>query len=437
MTMVYPPRGRRFGALAILILLSFSAQAAQARLLIHAGALLDGTGAPPRGPSTVVLAGSRIDAVLAGHQAPEAGDELLDLTGHTVMPGLIDMHVHLRSESNPKAALDRFRLNPEDHVLRAAKHARTTLNAGFTTVRDLGGAEVLALRDAINGGWAEGPRIFAAGRSIATTGGHADPTNGGRHDLWETPGPTEGVINGTVEARAAVRQRYKEGSDVIKVTATGGVLSQAKNGQNAQFALDELKAIVETAKDYGFHVAAHAHGEEGMRRAVLAGVTSIEHGTFMSDEVMALMRERGTWYVPTIIAGKFVAEKAEIDGFFSEVVRPKARAIGPLIQDTFARAYAQGVPIVFGTDTGVSPHGDNWKEFTYMVEAGMPPLAALTSAMSVAAGVLGQGDQLGQLAPGFLADVIAVEGDPLKDIARMGAVSLVIKDGEVVRYENP
>ena len=174
-----------------------------------------------------------------------------------------------------------------------------------------------------------------------------------------------------------------------------------------------------------------------MRRAVLAGVTSIEHGTFMSDEVMALMRERGTWYVPTIIAGKFVAEKAEIDGFFSEVVRPKARAIGPLIQDTFARAYAQGVPIVFGTDTGVSPHGDNWKEFGYMVEAGMPPLEALTSAMSVAAGVLGQGHQLGQLAPGFLADVIAVEGDPLSDIGRMSAVSLVIKDGEVVRYESP
>ena len=437
MKMVCPPRGLSVGALAMLTLLSFSAPSAEARLLIHAGALLDGTGAPPQGPSTVVLEGSRIEAVLPGHEPPAMGDEVLDLTGHTVMPGLIDMHVHLRSESNPKAALDRFRLNPEDHVLRAAKHARTTLNAGFTTVRDLGGAEVLALRDAINGGWAEGPRIFAAGRSIATTGGHADPTNGGRHDLWETPGPTEGVINGTVEARAAVRQRYKDGSDVIKVTATGGVLSQAKNGQNAQFALDELKAIVETAKDYGFHVAAHAHGEEGMRRAVLAGVTSIEHGTFMSDEVMALMRERGTWYVPTIIAGKFVAEKAEIDGFFSEVVRPKARAIGPLIQDTFARAYAQGVPIVFGTDTGVSPHGDNWKEFTYMVEAGMPPLEALTSAMSVAAGVLGQGDQLGQLAPGFLADVIAVEGDPLSDIARMGAVSLVIKDGEVVRYKSP
>ena len=437
MTMVCPPPSLRLGILGLFACLSFSAQAAEPRLVIHAGALLDGTGAPPRGPSTVVLDGSRIEAVMPGHQAPAPGDEVLDLRGHTVMPGLIDMHVHLRSESNPRAALDRFRLNPEDHVLRAAKHARTTLNAGFTTVRDLGGAEVLALRDAINGGWAEGPRIFAAGRSIATTGGHADPTNGGRHDLWETPGPAEGVINGTVEARAAVRQRYKDGSDVIKVTATGGVLSQAKNGQNPQFALDELKAIVETARDYGFHVAAHAHGEEGMRRAVLAGVTSIEHGTFMSDEVMALMRERGTWYVPTIIAGKFVAEKAEIDGFFSEVVRPKARAIGPLIQDTFARAYAQGVPIVFGTDTGVSPHGDNWKEFGYMVEAGMPPLEALTSAMSVAAGVLGQGDQLGQLAPGFLADVIAVEGDPLSDIGRMSAVSLVIKDGEVVRYESP
>ena len=437
MTMVCLLRSLRFGVLGMFALLSFSAQAAEPRLVIHAGALLDGTGAPPRGPSTVVLDGTRIEAVMPGHQAPAPGDQVLDLRGHTVMPGLIDMHVHLRSESNPRTALDRFRLNPEDHALRAAKLARTTLNAGFTTVRDLGGAEVLALRDAINGGWAEGPRIFAAGRSIATTGGHADPTNGGRHDLWETPGPAEGVINGTVEARAAVRQRYKDGSDVIKVTATGGVLSQAKNGQNPQFALDELKAIVETARDYGFHVAAHAHGEEGMRRAVLAGVTSIEHGTFMSDEVMALMRERGTWYVPTIIAGKFVAEKAEIDGFFSEVVRPKARAIGPLIQDTFARAYAQGVPIVFGTDTGVSPHGDNWKEFGYMVEAGMPALEALTSAMSVAAGVLGQGDQLGQLAPGFLADVIAVEGDPLSDIGRMSAVSLVIKDGEVVRYESP
>jgi imidazolonepropionase-like amidohydrolase len=224
---------------------------------------------------------------------------------------------------------------------------------------------------------------------------------------------------------------------VIKVTATGGVLSQARNGQNAQFALDELKAIVETAKDYGFHVAAHAHGEEGMRRAVLAGVTSIEHGTFMSDEVMALMRERGTWYVPTIIAGKFVAEKAEVDGFFSEVVRPKARAIGPLIQETFARAYAQGVPIVFGTDTGVSPHGDNWKEFVYMVEAGMPPLEALTSAQAVAAGVLGQGDALGQLAPGYYADLIAVPGNPLDDIRRMGEVSLVIKNGEVIRHAAP
>jgi len=221
------------------------------------------------------------------------------------------------------------------------------------------------------------------------------------------------------------------------VTATGGVLSQARNGQNAQFALDELKAIVETAKDYGFHVAAHAHGEEGMRRAVLAGVTSIEHGTFMSDEVMALMRERGTWYVPTIIAGKFVAEKAEVDGFFSEVVRPKARAIGPLIQETFARAYAQGVPIVFGTDTGVSPHGDNWKEFLYMVEAGMPPLEALTSAQAVAAGVLGQGDALGQVAPGYYADLIAVPGNPLDDIRRMGEVSLVIKNGEVVRHDAP
>jgi imidazolonepropionase-like amidohydrolase len=236
-----------------------------------------------------------------------------------------------------------------------------------------------------------------------------------------------------MEAREAVRQRYQDGSDVIKITATGGVLSQAASGQNAQFMIDEIRAIVETAQDYGYHVAAHAHGTEGMRRAVLGGVTTIEHGTFMSEEVMALMKERGTWYVPTIIAGKFVAEKAEIEGYFTDVVRPKARAIGPLIQETFARAHAAGVPILFGTDTGVSPHGDNWKEFVYMVEAGMPPLEAITAATSLPAKVLGAEDRIGSIRPGLLADLVAVPGDPLEDMALMGQVSFVMKDGTVHR----
>lgn len=416
-----------------LFLLPLGVCATEGRTLLHAGRLIDGLGNAPVTERTVVVEGNRIVAVERGYRAPEGSDRVVDLTGHTLMPGLIDMHVHLTSESSPSSALDRFRLDPADHALRASKHARTTLHAGFTTVRDLGGAVIPSLRDAIEGGWVEGPRIFAAGKSIATTGGHADPTNGARADLFDPPEPADGVANGPMEAREAVRQRYKDGSDVIKITATGGVLSQAASGQNAQFMIDEIRAIVETAQDYGYHVAAHAHGTEGMRRAVLGGVTTIEHGTFMSEEVMALMKERGTWYVPTIIAGKFVAEKAEIDGYFTDVVRPKARAIGPLIQETFARAYAAGVPILFGTDTGVSPHGDNWKEFVYMVEAGMPPLEAITAATSLPAKVLGAEDRIGSIQPGLLADLVAVPGDPLEDMARMGQVAFVMKDGAVYR----
>jgi imidazolonepropionase-like amidohydrolase len=302
-------------------------------------------------------------------------------------------------------------------------------------VRDLGGEVALKLRDAINQGLVKGPRIYAAGKAIATTGGHGDPTNGVNSELaflMGTPGPTEGVVNSPEEARQAVRQRYKDGSDVIKITATGGVLSYARSADAPQFVPDEIRAVVETARDYGYTVAAHAHGKEGMKRAVEGGVTSIEHGTFMDDEVIALMKKHGTWYVPTITAGRFVGEKARVPGYFPEIVRPKAERVGAQIQETFAKAYRAGVKIAFGTDMGVGPHGDNAVEFVYMVEGGMPAAEALQAATYRAAQVLGV-DDLGQLEPGFRADVVAVQGDPLKDIALTRQVSFVMKDGVVYR----
>jgi imidazolonepropionase-like amidohydrolase len=373
---------------------------------------------------------------MAGYRDPGAAN-LVDLKSATVMPGWLDMHVHIASQQSPRRQVETFTLDPADHAYRSVVFAQRTLMAGFTTVRDLGTSHGLAqsLRDAIAQGWIVGPRIVTAGKGIATTGGHGDPSNGRNQALSADPGPIDGVVNSTADAYKAVRARYKEGSDLIKITATGGVLSQARSGQNPQFTVAEIEAIVAAARDYGFKVAAHAHGEEGMRRAVVGGVDSIEHGTYMSDAVMKLMRQHGTYYVPTIIAGRFVAEQAEQPGYFSELVRPKAAAIGPLIQDTFARAYAAGVPIAFGTDTGVSPHGDNWKEFTYMIEAGMPAMEAIISATVSAADLLDRSEDLGSLEPGKLADIVAVPGDPLTDPAQFGRVHFVMKAGRIYKQE--
>jgi imidazolonepropionase-like amidohydrolase len=421
-------------SLALGILLA--ASTASADTLIHAGRLIDGESNDTAIEMTVRVVGLAIKSIERGYSTAGTDDTLIDLTSHTVMPGLMDMHVHLTGEYSEDSRLNRFITNEADYAIDAVKYAERTLKAGFTVVRNVGDAfnVTIALRKAIEDGDVPGPRIFTAGKSLATTGGHADPTNGWAAHLMADPGPRQGVVNGVDDARKAVRQRYKDGADWIKITATGGVLSVAKSGQNPQFTDEELAAIIGTASDYGLRVAAHAHGTEGMKRAVVAGVASIEHGTYMDEEVMRLMKKNGTYYVPTILAGDWVAEKAKIDGFFPALVRPKAAAIGPVIKDTFTKAYKAGVPIVFGTDTGVSAHGENAREFALMVKGGMPPMEAIQSATIVAAKFLGIGDKHGSLNAGKQADIVAVPGDPLEDIGVMESVNFVMKAGSI--YKN-
>ncbi|MDP6993405.1 MAG: amidohydrolase family protein [Woeseiaceae bacterium] len=408
---------------------------AAADTLIYAGSLIDGDADRAVNDRTIRVSGDIILGIEDGFTEADPGDTVIDLRNSTVMPGLIDAHVHLTGQYSANSNLNRFILNEADYAFDAANYAKRTLEAGFTVVRNVGDPfnVTIALRKAIAVGDVPGPMIFSAGKGLASTGGHGDSTNGWAAHFGADPGPKQGVVNGVEDARKAIRQRYKDGADWIKITATGGVLSVAKSGQNPQFTMEELEAIVDTAADYGLRVAAHAHGTEGMKRAVLAGVASIEHGTYMSEEVMDLMIERGTVFVPTILAGNWVAEKAAIDGFFPELVRPKAAAIGPIISETFARAYARGVPIVFGTDTGVSAHGDNAIEFALMVRGGMPAMEAIQSATSVAAEFLEIGDTHGRLLEGYQADIVAVPGNPLDDISLMQNVNFVMKGG--VRYQ--
>jgi imidazolonepropionase-like amidohydrolase len=404
------------------------------KTFIWCGTLIDGVSNEPKKNVTIVVEKNKITAVESGFTKAGSNDKTVDLKTKTVMPGWIDCHVHLEQETKKGNVADKFIYNPSDVAFESLKYANVTLMAGFTTVRDLGGSGVnISLRNAINKGLVIGPRIFTAGKSIATTGGHADPTNGYRKDLMGDPGPKEGVINGPEDAYHAVRQRYKEGSDLIKITATGGVLSQAKDGANAQFTEEEVKAIVTAAKDYGFMVAAHAHGAEGIKRAIRGGVNSIEHGTFMDDEGIALMKQYGTWLVPTITAGKATADSAKIPGYYTDIVTPKALATGPQIQSTFAKAYKAGVKIAFGTDAGVYKHGMNWLEFGYMMEAGMPAMEAIKVATMNAAELLNMKTQLGSIEVNKLADIIAVDGDPLKDAKVFGKVVFVMKDGVVYK----
>lgn len=406
------------------------------RTILYCGRLIDPKAGTVLTEMSVIVTGGSITAVGKGYVAPAAGDKVIDLKNRTVMPGLIDSHVHLESEMSRDAQLKEFTMGTADIAFQSTVYARTTLMAGFTTVRDVGGTGVnIALRNAIRKGLVVGPRVYTAGKIISSTGGHGDPTHGYRDGLYAEPSYTETVADGKDACIKAVRQMYKEGADLIKITASGGVLSLEKDGLGAQFSEEELRAIVETAHDYGMAVAAHAHGAEAIKRAIRAGVTSIEHGTFMDDEAIALFKEHGTWYVPTIIAGKSVADSAKMPGYFPPIIAAKALQVGPVIQATFAKAYKAGVKIAFGTDAGVYAHGKNWMEFVYMTEAGMPPLEAIKCATVNGAMLIGIADRAGTIEPGKWADIVAVDGDPVADIHAMGRVTFVMKEGVVYKNE--
>src|ERR1700734_839229 len=401
---------------------------------LQCGHLIDTANGKMLGATTILIEGGRIKDVVGGAQSP-AGAKVVDLSTQTCMPGLIDAHVHLTGETSRTQYVDKFHWNIADYAIRSTVYARRTLLAGFTTVRNVGDQanESVALRNAINAGIVPGPRIYTAGRAMGSTGGHADATNGYRTDLAGDPGPTDGIINSVDDAVKAVRLHYKLGDDLIKIMPSGGVLDENINGDNPQMTLEEIKAVVATAHDYGFAVAAHAHGAEAIRRAVIGGVDSIEHGTFMDAEDMKLMVEHGTWYVPTIIAGDFVARQAKVPGYYPAQVAAKAEAIGPLIQATAGRAYKAHVKIAFGTDAAVYPHGQNAHEFELMVGAGMPPMFAIQAATVSAAQLLRQDKDLGSVAAGKIADVVAVPGNPIDDISLMKRVSFVMKDGVVYK----
>ena len=296
---------------------------------ILCGKLIDTKTGELTSKKTIIVKENKIFKLLDGYVTPKSSTAIvIDLKEKVVMPGLIDFHVHIEQEFDKDTRLNTYTLNEADIAFNAVGFARTTLLSGFTTVRDLGGTGVnISIRNAINAGKIPGPRVFTAGKSLATTGGHADPTNGSSRVLIGNPGPKEGVVNSEEDARKAVRQRYKNGADWIKITATGGVLSVAKSGDNPQFTIEEVRAICETAKDYGMFVAAHAHGDQGMQRAILGGVKTIEHGTYMSDETMELMKKNDVYLVPTITAGKEVAEKATVVGFYPDIIVPKALAV--------------------------------------------------------------------------------------------------------------
>jgi imidazolonepropionase-like amidohydrolase len=403
-----------------------------AQTVVHAGRLLadPATGRVLTEQSILIGADGRIMAIEPGYVAPE-GATVIDQTGRFVLPGLIDSHVHLLNQASTASRLDVLTDTTAYAALAGAAHAEQTLAAGFTTVVDLGGnAEaIFALRDAIDDGLAQGPRIIAAGFAITPHGGHAD-AQGYRPDVLDIM-RSPGACSGADDCRRAVRQAIQEGADIIKITATGGVLSDTAAGLGQQLTNAEIEAIVDAAHSMGRQVVAHAHGVEGINAALRAGVDGIEHGTYLDEESIRLFRRNGAYLVPTVLAGVTVYERAQIPGALTPAQRVKALQVGPLMLDMLRRAHAGGVQVAFGTDSGVSDHGQNAREFELMVDAGFTPIAAIQAATVAAAAHLEMDDEIGRLAPGFSADLIAVDGDPTADVSELRSVDFVMARGRV------
>jgi len=419
-------------------LLASGAQAqspAEPDTYIHAGQLLDRPGRAPRGNSTIVVRAGKIAEVRDGFAQPPAGARVVDLRDRYVMPGLIDMHVHFYSEGDPlKSRLEGSARDREDNLLIAARNARVTLDSGFTTVRDLGGHArgIATLRDFINAGEMPGPTIVAGGRMISVTSGHGDANGLNETLAHASRSEADHLCNGPAECRQATRNQIFQGAEVVKFAATGGVGSNVAGGLNKQMMEDEMRAVVEAANSFGRKATAHAHGKDGIDTALRSGVASIEHGSFIDDETASLFKARGAYLVPTMSAFEAALEQGRRGD------RPPASLAKAeeAMQQAFAshsRAIKSGVKIAFGTDAGVGKHGAGAREFQLLVQAGMSPAAAIRAATVDAADLLGRADTIGTIEPGKDADIIAVPGDPVADVARIGEVDFVMRRGRVHR----
>lgn len=403
--------------------------------LIHAGTLLAVPGQPPERERTLVIVDERISEVRKGYADPsdfEGEVEVVDLKDYFVLPGLMDMHVHLQGELGPENDSEALRLSPQQLQMRSVMYAQRTLEAGFTTLRDVGSSEqeMYALRDGIENGWIEGPRIIAAG-GVGITGGHAD-VSGMKPELMEFYTDAS-ICDGPYDCRRATRDAIKYGADLIKITSTGGVLTDRATGTGQQMEMDELREVVRAANRMGRKVASHAHAAEGIIAALEAGVDSIEHGTYVNDEAIALFRETGAYLVPTLLAGATVKQMAEESDFMRPAIREKAIRVGREMKNNFGKAHRAGVKVAFGTDSGVSKHGDNAQEAVLMVEAGMSAEDVIVAATVNAADLIDMSDDLGTLEQGKYADVVAVDGSPLDDIAELLDVDFVMKGGKVFK----